>query len=431
MWNLSVTEFIGRFHPVIVHLPIGILLTGLMLQWVASREKYKISTEAIKIVLLVGMLTAVISCITGYLLSLDGDYDDKLVRLHMWMGFAVAAGSIFLCLKLIRRKSGITYKVASFFLLILIIITGHLGGTLTHGSNYLLSALSADNDTIITVKKNIVNVQEAKAYSDVIEPIFQTKCFTCHGPKKQKGNFRMDDPLLLLKGGKKGKEIMPGNANESEMIKRIFLPKEEDHHMPPKEKAQLTEKQIILIQWWIDQGADFSKKVYELKQNEKVKPALLSVQNNHQEHKAPTNIPQTPIQAADKKDLDTLKKLNVVILPVAAGVNYLTANFITAPNITDKQLELLLPMKKQLVWLNLSNTKITDNAISALSKCINLRELDLSNTSISDNGLRQLTGLDSLQSLTLVGTAVTAKGLHYLDKLKKLKYIYVYHTRVT
>ncbi|HEY0432631.1 MAG TPA: hypothetical protein VGC95_02090, partial [Chitinophagaceae bacterium] len=194
---LSVTEFVGRFHPVVVHLPIGILLIGLMLQWLSGKEKYKISQEVIKIILLTGMFTAIISCITGYMLSISGDYDSKLVAMHMWMGLAVAAASMVLCAKVLSGRLDITHKIASFCLLMLIIITGHLGGSLTHGSDYLMAALNSENDSIATVKKNIVNVQEAKAYADVIQPILQTKCYTCHGPKKQKGNFRMDDTLLL------------------------------------------------------------------------------------------------------------------------------------------------------------------------------------------------------------------------------------------
>ena len=50
---LSIPEFIGHFHPLLVHLPIGILLTGLFLQWLSRKEKYKNLQEAVPVVLFV------------------------------------------------------------------------------------------------------------------------------------------------------------------------------------------------------------------------------------------------------------------------------------------------------------------------------------------------------------------------------------------
>ncbi|HEY8734466.1 MAG TPA: hypothetical protein VIL90_07880, partial [Puia sp.] len=66
---LSIPEFIGHLHPVLVHLPIGILLTGLFLQWLSGKEKYKPVLQAVPVVLLGGAIAAVLSCITGYVLS--------------------------------------------------------------------------------------------------------------------------------------------------------------------------------------------------------------------------------------------------------------------------------------------------------------------------------------------------------------------------
>ena len=57
--------------------------------------------------------------------------------------------------------------------------------------------------------------------------------------KKQKGGLRMDNPDYLMKGGKEGETIVAGSADESEMIKRILLEREAEHHMPPKEKTAI------------------------------------------------------------------------------------------------------------------------------------------------------------------------------------------------
>lgn len=425
---LSVTEFVGRFHPVLVHLPIGILLMGLLLQWLSTREQYKISPEVIKIVLLCGTSTAIMACVTGYLLSLTGDYDGSLVGWHMWMGVIVALASVFLCIRILKKQYGVIHKATSFSLLMLVIITGHLGGSLTHGSDFLTSALISEPDTI--AHKNIPDIQEAKAYEDVVQPLLQAKCYTCHNIKKQKGSLRMDDPQLLMKGGKGGKVIVAGRAEESELVKRILLPREAEHHMPPKEKPQLNERQIALIYWWIDQGAEFNRKVKDLQQPDKIKPVLLALQGNQTEHKAPSTVPAEDVEKADEKAIFKLKDMGVVVTPVAKGSNYLMANFVTASSVGDDDIKLLLPIKKQLIWLKLGDTKITDKALPVLAECTNLTLLHLNNTNITNQGLQSLKSLTNLQLLNLVNTKVTGSGIEQLANLKKLQSIYLYKTNI-
>jgi hypothetical protein len=65
-----------------VHLPIGILLTGIFLQWLSLKEKYKGIQQAVPIVFFCGMLAAIFSCITGYILSNNEDYDKTIFNLQ-------------------------------------------------------------------------------------------------------------------------------------------------------------------------------------------------------------------------------------------------------------------------------------------------------------------------------------------------------------
>ena len=81
---------------------------------------------------------------------------------------------------------------------------------------------------------------------------------------KRKASFRLDEPAFILKGGKDGEVIKPGNADESDMIKRLLLPRNDEDHMPPKEKPQLKDNEIALMHWWIATGATFDKKTKEL-----------------------------------------------------------------------------------------------------------------------------------------------------------------------
>ncbi len=431
MTLLSIIEFIGRFHPVLVHLPIGILMIGLLLQWLSGREKYKISIGVIKVILLCGMYAAILSCITGYLLSLSGDYDENLVALHKWMGIAVAVASMILVMKVVRQQFDVIHKIVSFSLLGLVITTGHLGGALTHGSDYLTAALKNNSNTADQPQKVISNIQEAKVYADVVQPMLQSKCYGCHGPQKQKGSLRLDNPEWMMKGGKNGPLIMAGKGDQSELIKRLLLPREDEHHMPPKAKQQLTEKQIALLHWWIETGADFTKKTKELPQPVKIKPVLLAMQGNSNTAKKNTNnVPSAPVEAADPKAIEALSNKGVVVMRVAQNSNYLMANFVTAVNTGDRDMLLLLPLKKQLIWLKLGGTEIKDQAMATISQCKNLRELQLTNTHITDNGLTFVKSLDSLQTLNLVGTKVSATGIRQLQSLKRLQSLYLYKTNV-
>jgi hypothetical protein len=239
----------------------------------------------------------------------------------------------------------------------------------------------------------------------------------------------MDSPEYLMKGGKEGETIVAGKAEESEMIKRLLLAREAEHHMPPKEKPQLNERQIALLHWWIEEGADFTKKVKELPQPEKIKPVLLSMQGKPEE-KALSTVPSIAVERADEKAITILRDRGVVVIPVAQNSNYLQANFITATNIFDDDIKLLLPIKKQLVWLKLGSTYVSDSALKIIGQCTNISFLQLNNTCITDGGLPFLKSLDSLQSLNIVGTIISADGLMHLSSLKKLKSVYVYQTGV-
>lgn len=240
----------------------------------------------------------------------------------------------------------------------------------------------------------------------------------------------MDSPAFLLKGGEDGEIINPGKAEESDLIKRLLLPVDDKKHMPPKQKPQLNEKQVALLHWWIEQGASFDKKVKDLNQPEKLKPVLAALQNGEQKIKHAPIIPEAPVEAADAKAVEALRSKGVVVMPVAQNSNYLLANFVTASAITDNDLKLLLPLKKQLLWLKLSNTKIGDEGLALIGQCSNLRLLQLSNTNISDKGLAALRSLTQLESLNLVGTNVTTSGVLQLKNLHKLQSLYLYQTKI-
>src|SRR6188768_1663284 len=403
------TEFIGRLHPSLVHLPIGILLLASLFQLLALKPKYAALHAATSIALFLGMISAIVSCISGYLLSLSGDYDEELVDTHKW--FAIATASISLIAYLFSRWENEFAKWVILLMVPLIFVTGHLGGSLTHGSDYLTIGFSKDSITTKEVKP-IADVQEANAYADIIQPIFESKCYGCHNKSKKKGKLRLDEPEFILKGGKDGEVVKPGNADESDLMKRLLLPRNEEDHMPPKEKPQLKDNEIALIHWWIATGATFDKKTKDLEQPEKIKPILISLQKEVK--KVPPDVPQTMVEKADEKALQKLKSRGIIVFPVARNSNYLKANFVTVDSITRDDIALLVSIKKQLVWLNLGHKEISDTLLAPIGQLVNLTRLQLDNTLITDQGLATLRSLINLQYLNLVGTKVTGNGIMQL-----------------
>lgn len=424
----TIIKFFGHLHPVLVHLPIGILLMAALFHFLAYKKKYEGLQQAVKYLLLFGMLAAIASCITGFLLSQSGDYDESLADKHQWFGISVAIVSAVAYYFTIKNISYI--KSSMLLLTVLIFITGHLGGTLTHGEGYLTKPFSAEAENK-TVFKPLPDVQQAIAYNDIVQPILQSRCYNCHGSSRQKGKLRLDDSSFIVKGGEDGNVLVPGNISESDLIKRILLSPDNNDHMPPKGKPQFTAEQIELLSWWIASGADLHKKVAELNQPEKIKPYLTALQNGEDEAvPALTDIPETEVEKAPEAALDSLRKLDVAVNTVAQNSNYLMVNFISVDSVSAIHLALLKALQKQIIWLKMGNIKINDSVLSVVGNLLALTRLSLSKTNVTDKELSCLNSLPHLQYLNLAFTNVTAAGLNKLNALKNLKELYLYQTGI-
>jgi uncharacterized membrane protein len=426
-------EFFGRFHPVFVHLPIGILLLACICILLSFKASFTTLKPAIPLMLLLGALSAIVSCVTGYLLANGGDYDGKLVSYHQWMGISVAILSAILWIIYKKVKSNGILGTVATVLVVLISITGHMGGSLTHGSDYLTAPLKTGGTAGGPAIPAIANVQEAFVYQNAIQPLFKSRCYSCHGSEKQKGKLRLDEEVYILKGGEDGHTLVKGKADESELIKRILLPLSDEDHMAPKEKPQLTANEVTLLKWWINNGADFKKKFKELPQTDEIKPVLASLQKGEAAGGEIKNsdIPTEEVSAVDNTVLKKFTDAGITVIPIAQNTNYLSANFINAQSMGKDVLDLIKSIDKQLLWLKLENSKVNDQTLTALKNCKNLTRLSLNNTQITDAGLMALKDLDQLQSLSLVGTKVTAKGINQLKKLQNLKFLYIYQTGVS
>ncbi len=414
-------SIIGKLHPLVVHLPIGILLLNVVLIFITRYEKYVNAKGILPITLLLGAISAVAAGITGLLLYQNDDYNIVVLNYHKWLGISVAIAA--LAIYYFKQQES---RVAGIILALLLTITGHFGGTLTHGENYLAPSNSPQE---VERTKYKGDIQQALIYKDLIHPILKEKCISCHNATKQKGKLRLDEPDFILKGGKKGAVVIAGQAEESELIKRLLLELDDEHHMPPKGKPQPSEAEIELLKWWIAEGCYFDKKVAEVTQNEEIKTILANYDNDEIVPKVNEFVPTAPIEKADQKIIEELNKKGITALPIEPNSPFLSVNFISIPNASDSLIQLLTPVNQQIAWLKLSGTKISNKALKIVLQMPHLTRLSLNDTQIDD--LSALSNLKKLRYLNLVNTKISLQSLNALKQLKYLQQLYLFNTLIT
>lgn len=98
------------------------------------------------------------------------------------------------------------------------------------------------------------NAAESISFSRQIQPILARRCFACHGPEKAESGLqfdRSDRAIARLESGKQA--IVPGNPDESELLRRIST-NDPDERMPPGDKP-LQAEEIAVLKAWIESGA--------------------------------------------------------------------------------------------------------------------------------------------------------------------------------
>jgi len=424
----DIFSFIGHMHPLLVHLPIGLLLAGFLLHWLSRNGKNPSLRPALLPLYFAGFLTAILSCISGYILSLQEEYDAELLNTHQWMGIGVAITSFVLFLGIRGLRWFRPYsKIIAIILFTGIIYTAHLGGELTHGSNFLFASSEENTSSF----KPLVNAQEAMVYSDIIQPILQEKCYSCHGPRKQKGKLRLDGKDNILRGGKDGKVIL-GELNEQpEMLRRILLPPDDEDHMPPKEKGQLSDRQVMLIRWWLEKGADFNVRARDLPQNDTIKKLLTSLEETTSEKIQETEIkPFENVPPAPESIIDSLKMAGVTVLPLAFSINALEVSMINITHSSDTVWSQISRLCEQVYILDASGPFTVNEDIRYITKLIHLHKLNLANASITDSFILRLDSLQELSYLNIIGTKISDKSIEGLATLKNLKQLYIYRTNI-
>ena len=291
---------------------------------------------------------------------------------------------------------------------------------------------------------------ERETYKEVIVPILRGKCYQCHadaadnpsGKKKIKAKLALTSLDLIKKGGDEAPAAVPGNLEESLMIERIKLPHDDDDHMPPEGKPQITEHELTVLEWWIKANLPAGKSMKDAGAPQNVLAAAEKVPSDEEVKTALAKF-FAEAGASAAKLASARKALEGGIaevsghFPNAIGFVSQQDSDLTFTAVSmrkefkDEHLAKLAPVSQGLVDVNLGATAVTDAGVANLGKMPRLKKLWLNGTGITDTGLDSIKGLGELEYLNLYGTQVTDEGLKKLSGLKNLKKLYLWQTKVT
>ncbi len=439
-------NFLGRFHPVILHLPIGIFSLIILQEILAMFTRYKPQPGLIAI--FVGAASAVAAVLFGFMLYMGGTYEmSELLGDHLWGGiFFACAAVLTLIVKawpLQENISNVIYRVMIFGSVGVMTYASHDGASITHGENYLVDYAPDPIRKLLghepKVKEGTSDkpLEEQVVYTDIVQPILNKRCVECHKEGKSKGKFRMDSYELLKKGGKEGDGVVPGDLTKSNIIYRCELPEDDDEHMPPESKTDIEDHELAVIKWWISAGADPAKTVAQLEITAEIRDAISkldrSVDPKAGKSDGPTQAKQDLPSAELVKSLAALSKEfpGGLTFESQASSNLTFTAVSLRANLNDQVFAKLKPVIPSMVSMDLSSTAVTDSSVKLLASAKDLRMIRLSETKISDAALDTLAGLKNLESINLYGTRVSDAGVEKLKSLPKLKRLYLWQTDVT
>lgn len=409
-YSFEILKYIGKFHPLVLHLPIGSLLMTFLL-WVASKFQKTNMEKAIQMGLDFSFVGALVASLMGYFLSLDDAYTFEALKTHFWGGIITLVLSFVLSV-LHRSKSHNTLFFGSFLMtLIALTITGHQGAKITHGDDYLAMP-SIDETTPTLALKDSIDY-----YREVVQVIFEDKCVSCHNANKSKSGLRLDGRDWVMKGGERGSLFDPQDPQKGRLVQYIHLPLDDELHMPPKNKAQLTQEEKWLISHWVLSGNYLNDKAISIAINDSLKNRILSFVGADK-----------PIQPARGNDLAKLLAIGFRIKPNALSDNMLKVKFMKS-RLNADHLEALSRIKHQLIELDVSNTNFNDEMARILVDFPRLKVLRLDQTSIGDTTLEHLQNT-TLEVLNLCHTKVSQRGVEKLLKNAPPKTIYAWNTTI-
>ena len=418
-------NLIGRFHPLIIHLPIGFILIGLLIE--INSQKFKSSNKILKFIFLWSSITCLISVLTGFLQYQSEGLLWESIQGHFISGIITLLLSVAFYFYLNKSKPfiAIPRKLYTICIFVNLLITGHLGGNITHGEDHLIEPLSDSVKLFLnkdSVKKEYTYKDEIDinkpVFNNLIQPILDSKCVSCHNSKKSKGKLMLNNFEVLKKGGKNGLVINYESPELSEILVRIHLPKDEKKHMPPKAKKQLTKVEINILSHWINMGAPENTLIKDMEMSNELLSNFIQKEESF--------FPEIDIDTPNKNSISFLRKKGIHIAPITKSSNLLYLSSYNYHEFIEEDITELKKLKDNLVDMDLSNSSFNDEVFEILSTFKNLTRLKLNYTSVSGKGIDKLSSLKNLKKLHLINTNFNSNQIKVINSFPALEKAYLF-----
>jgi hypothetical protein len=298
---------------------------------------------------------------------------------------------------------------------------------MTHGINWL-------SDPFVGMSEPQAPPGTAPAeptFAAVVLPVLEQRCSNCHGESKQKGELALHTEAAIRKGGENGAVLVAGKPDDSELLRRLLLPLDDEDHMPPEDKAQPSAAEIEVLRDWIAAGAPFQgpfatgavAAVATAQPKEQPKELPKDTTPKEGANDAAPKAPPAPPTA-----IAALHERLVHAVPVAAGEPGLWIDFAAvAPTMTEAEARTLLtPVLPWVQDLGLARVPIGNELLTLCARMPMLARLDLRATRVTTAGLLLLKDHAHLQHLVLAETRLDDQATDALLAMPALRSVHLW-----
>ncbi len=168
--------------------------------------------------------------------------------------------------------------------------------------------LMATSWLMLAISPAVADEREIVEFNRDIRPILADNCYACHGPDQQarQAELRLDLPYDRVVDGNDPVVIVPGQPDESELIRRIFSDDPLDIMPPAEHRKKLTVPQKLLFKRWIEQGAEWQGHWAWLPLGKNPPPSTTAIQSNYIDQRVAAALAGAKLKASPEADRVTL-----------------------------------------------------------------------------------------------------------------------------
>ncbi len=282
----AIPDLIGRFHPLLLHFPIGLLAWAAVVELICVYRKRGVPDDGPDSLGFVvpGAAFALLASISGWLLADPNDPDTALAW-HRWLGVSTTLLALVTCGVGIAasrgsRVAGNSYRLSLFLCVPTLMGAGHIGGELKWGDGFVEKGFEkvffAEAESIVQVPSGTggdsgssgaapsralaetsipTELAAVNLFHDRIQPLLQKHCVSCHGPEKAKGKLRLDSGADLHDLTRDFPLMVAGKPEESLLLELVLLEADDEDRMPPPDEPGLSAEELADFTAWVEAGA--------------------------------------------------------------------------------------------------------------------------------------------------------------------------------